>query len=52
MILKKPSSWNLFSAPFCQVWDANIIQTAEDDFYANGVADYIDALTQNITVRN
>ncbi|KAF8724558.1 hypothetical protein HU200_020818 [Digitaria exilis] len=32
-----------------QVWDANIIQTTEDDFYGTGVADYIDALTTNIT---
>ncbi|CAO2180751.1 unnamed protein product [Urochloa humidicola] len=31
------------------VWDASIIQTAEDDYYSDGVADYIDTLTKNIT---
>jgi hypothetical protein len=34
------------------VWDANIIQTAEDDFYGDGVADFIGALNKNITVRD
>ena len=34
----------------CQVWDASIIQTAEDDFYGDGVAGYIDSLKKNITV--
>ncbi|KAL6848251.1 hypothetical protein ACP4OV_022379 [Aristida adscensionis] len=33
------------------VWDNNIIETAEDDFYAGGLADYIDALTKNITMQ-
>ncbi|KAL6627515.1 hypothetical protein ACP70R_031241 [Stipagrostis hirtigluma subsp. patula] len=31
------------------VWDDNIIETAEDDFYGDGVADFIDILTKNIT---
>lgn len=31
------------------VWDANIIQTAEDNFYGDSVAGYIDTLKKNIT---
>ncbi|XP_008672860.1 nuclease PA3 isoform X1 [Zea mays] len=31
------------------VWDASIIQTAEDDFYGDSVAGYIDTLKKNIT---
>uniref|UniRef100_A0A0D9UWC5 Aspergillus nuclease S1 n=1 Tax=Leersia perrieri TaxID=77586 RepID=A0A0D9UWC5_9ORYZ len=31
------------------VWDNSIIETAEDDYYGEGVAEFVDALTQNIT---
>ncbi|CAD6232463.1 unnamed protein product [Miscanthus lutarioriparius] len=31
------------------VWDSSIIQTAEDDFYGDSVAGYIDTLKKNIT---
>lgn len=42
----------LFPATNCQVWDASIIQTAEDDFYGDSVVGYIDTLKKNITVWN
>uniref|UniRef100_A0ACD5TQC4 Uncharacterized protein n=1 Tax=Avena sativa TaxID=4498 RepID=A0ACD5TQC4_AVESA len=31
------------------VWDVNIIETAEKDFYDQGTAEFVDALTKNIT---
>uniref|UniRef100_A0A0E0MQW4 Aspergillus nuclease S1 n=1 Tax=Oryza rufipogon TaxID=4529 RepID=A0A0E0MQW4_ORYRU len=31
------------------VWDDNIIETAENDYYGEGVAEFVDALMQNIT---
>lgn len=31
------------------VWDASIIETAEDDYYDRGTAEFVDALTKNIT---
>ncbi|EAY72380.1 hypothetical protein OsI_00233 [Oryza sativa Indica Group] len=31
------------------VWDDNIIKTAENDYYGEGVAEFVDALMQNIT---
>lgn len=39
-----------FSVRHRQVWDANIIETAEDDYYGEGVDEFVDALTKNITV--
>lgn len=33
-----------------QVWDDNIIETAEERFYDNNIDDFITALQQNITV--
>ncbi|GJN37592.1 hypothetical protein PR202_gb26565 [Eleusine coracana subsp. coracana] len=44
--------WYRRKAVLHHVWDASIIQTAEDDFYGNGVADFIDTLNKNITVRD
>lgn len=40
----------VFCTNNCQVWDANIIQTAEDDFYGDSVVGYVDTLKKNITV--
>jgi N-acyl-L-homoserine lactone synthetase len=34
-----------------QVWDVNIIETAEVDYYDQGTTEFVDALTKNITVR-
>lgn len=33
-----------------QVWDDNIIETAEEQFYDSHVAEFVDAINQNITV--
>jgi N-acyl-L-homoserine lactone synthetase len=33
-----------------QVWDVNIIETAEKDYYDQGTAEFVDALNKNITV--
>lgn len=35
-----------------QVWDTNIIETAEERFYESAVDELVDALEKNITVRN
>jgi hypothetical protein len=33
-----------------QVWDVNIIETAEKDYYDQGTDEFVDALNKNITV--
>lgn len=34
-----------------QVWDDNIIETAEERFYNDNVEEFAEAIKQNITVR-
>uniref|UniRef100_A0A0E0BWF5 Aspergillus nuclease S1 n=1 Tax=Oryza meridionalis TaxID=40149 RepID=A0A0E0BWF5_9ORYZ len=38
-----------FMGDIHQVWDDNIIETAENNYYGEGVAEFVDALMQNIT---
>ncbi|XP_052136970.1 endonuclease 2 isoform X1 [Oryza glaberrima] len=41
--------WSTRKTVLHHVWDDNIIETAENDYYGEGVAEFVDALMQNIT---